>query len=285
MRLYRLVERLEAVDAIDTVADPLQRAISGVLPPGRRKDLLSGTWLGHPVHPLLIAIPIGTWTSASMLDLLGGRRSRRAAQRLTGIGVLAALPTAATGASDWADTAGAAKRSGLVHAAFNYAALAVFFASWRARRRQRHLRGMLLSLVGDGLISVSGYLGGHLSYSRGVGVDPTAFAPGPSEWASGGEESALEATGRTVVEVEGAKVLVVRDGGRLSAINAVCTHRGGPLEDGDIADGCVTCPWHGSQFRLVDGSIVRGPATAPQDHYDVRVVAGKLQLRRAVPSA
>lgn len=287
MRLSRLVERLEAAEALDTVADPLQRSLARALPPGQWKDLLSGTWLGHPVHPMLIAGPIGTWTSATLLDLLGGRRSRRAAQRLVGIGVLSALPTALTGASDWADTVGPAKRVGLVHAVCNYAALAVFFSSWRARRRGHHFRGVLLSFTGDGLISVSGYLGGHLSYRRGVGVDPNAFVVGPSEWTAAGDESALTAGGgRAVVEVDGAKVLVVRDGadGRLSAISSVCSHRGGPLEEGEIADGCVTCPWHGSQFRLEDGSIVRGPATVPQDRYDVRVVAGKLQLRRAVPS-
>src|SRR3712207_1145595 len=121
---YRLVERLEANEAIDTLADPAQEFLANAIPPGPPKDALSGTWLGHPLHPLLIAGPIGCWLSATLLDLFGGRKSRKAAQRLVAAGLIAAVPTAASGASDWADTGGAAKRSGFVHAILNY--LAVF---------------------------------------------------------------------------------------------------------------------------------------------------------------
>jgi nitrite reductase/ring-hydroxylating ferredoxin subunit/uncharacterized membrane protein len=263
---YRLVERLEATEAIDTVADPLQEAVGGLLPPGPTKDALSGTWLGHPLHPLLIAGPIGFWTSATLLDLLGGKRSRKAATRLVGLGVLAAVPTAASGASDWADTVGAAKRVGVVHAACNYAAIAAFFGSWRARRKGHHLRGVVLTLLGDGFIGISGYLGGHLSYNRGVGVDHTVFDPGPTEW--------------TPVEEAGVPILVTDDG----ALHAVCTHRGGPLDRGRIEGGCVECPWHGSRFRLDDGSIARGPASQPEPAFEVRRIDGRVEVRRAVPS-
>lgn len=263
---YALVEQLEATEAIDAVADPLQRAVSDLLPPGPVKDALSGTWLGHPLHPLLIAGPIGLWTSATLLDLLGGRTSRDAARRLVGLGVLAAVPTAASGASDWADTVRSSKRVGLVHAAFNYAALGAFFGSWRARRKGKHSKGVGLALIGDACVAVSGYLGGHLSYSRGVGVDATVFDPGPAEW--------------TPIDETDTPILRTEQG----AIHAVCTHRGGPLDEGERIDGCVECPWHGSRFRLDDGSIERGPASQPQPWFEVREVAGRVEVRRAVPS-
>lgn len=266
---YRLVEQLEAQEAIDTVADPVQQAVSGLLPPGPTKDALSGTWLGHPLHPLLIAGPIGLWTSATLLDLLGGKKSRKAATRLVGLGVLAALPTAASGASDWADTTGPAKRVGLVHAALNYAAVGAFALSWRARHKGKHSKGVGLALIGDALVGASGYLGGHLSYSRGVGVDATVFDPGPTEW-------------RPLDETD-TPILVSEHG----AIHATCTHRGGPLEEGERVEGgtCVECPWHGSRFRLDDGSITRGPASQPQPAFETRELAGRLEVRRAVPSS
>lgn len=263
---YRLVERVEATEWIDVVADPVQGVVDTVIPRGPWKDLLSGTWLGHPLHPLLIAGPIGFWTSATLLDLLGGKKSRKAATRLVGLGVVSALPTAAAGASDWADTTGAAKRVGLLHALCNYGAVAIFLGSWRARRKGRHYRGVLLTLVGDGLLGASGYLGGHLSYSRGVGVDSTVFDPGPTEW--------------TPLEDTDTPILVTDQG----ALHAVCTHRGGPLDQGKIDGGCVECPWHGSRFNLADGSIEQGPATQPEPAFDVRTVGGRTEVRRAVPS-
>jgi uncharacterized membrane protein len=164
------VERLATTEALDRVAVPGQRAVDVVLDDGR-KDLLRGRWLGHPVHPLFVALPIGSWLNASLLDLVGGRRSAPAADLLVGFGVVAALPTAATGVADWSDTTGEARRVGLVHAAANVAALGLLTSSWVARRRGRRLRGVALALAGNAAISVGGYLGGHLAYRQGVGVD------------------------------------------------------------------------------------------------------------------
>jgi nitrite reductase/ring-hydroxylating ferredoxin subunit len=52
----------------------------------------------------------------------------------------------------------------------------------------------------------------------------------------------------------------------------------GPLSDGEIAGGCVTCPWHGSVFRLADGGVVHGPATAPQPAFATRVREGVVEV-------
>jgi nitrite reductase/ring-hydroxylating ferredoxin subunit len=56
-------------------------------------------------------------------------------------------------------------------------------------------------------------------------------------------------------------------------------HAGGPLHEGKVEDGRVTCPWHASTFNLADGSLVRGPATAPQPSYETRVQDGKIEVR------
>jgi uncharacterized membrane protein len=169
--LETLADRIEQADGLDGIAAKVQELISRVLPPPA-EDLLRGEPLGHPLHPALVALPIGAWTSASVLDLLG---ERSAASKLTALGCLTALPTAAAGAADWATTTGAARRTGFVHAAVNDAALMTYLLSWRARRRGHGMRGALLALAGGGLLGLGGWLGGHLAYSQGVGVDTGNF--------------------------------------------------------------------------------------------------------------
>src|SRR6201999_1455255 len=97
-------------------ASAIDSAVRAVLP-RRLRDLAAGTPLGHPIHPALVAIPAGAWTAASYLDLVGGEA--KAAQRLIGLGNVAAVPAAIAGVTDWLDTAGAERRVGLVHAALN----------------------------------------------------------------------------------------------------------------------------------------------------------------------
>jgi nitrite reductase/ring-hydroxylating ferredoxin subunit len=168
-----------------------------------------------------------------------------------------------------------------VHAALNYAALGLYTGSWLARRRGRRLKGALLALTGAGVLSGAGWLGGHLAYALGVGVDTTAFQHFPQDWTDVCAESDVP-DGRPIVrEADAVPMLLVRDNGRILALAARCTHRGGPLPDGTISDGCVTCPWHGSTFVLADGSIEHGPATRPQPTAEVRVVDGRLQVRRS----
>jgi len=169
--LETLADRIEHADALDDIAAKVQGLIRRVLPPAA-DGMLRGEPLGHPLHPALVAVPIGAWTSASALDLMG---EGSAARKLTALGILSALPTAAAGAADWATTTGAPRRTGLIHAAVNDAALLTYLVSWRARRRGHSIRGAMLSLVGGGLLGVGGWLGGHLAYSQGVGVDTEDF--------------------------------------------------------------------------------------------------------------
>ena len=171
--LNSLVARLESVQALDGLGRPAGRVVRGLIPDGARKDVLSGTWLGHALHPIMTDIPIGTWTSSVLLDWTGAKQSRAAADRLLLTGVLAAGLTVATGWSDWADAEqgnAAARRSGLVHAAANATATALMIGSYAARKRGARGRGKLLSLAGSAALGAGGWLGGHLSYTLGVGV-------------------------------------------------------------------------------------------------------------------
>src|SRR3954451_7968423 len=236
------VERLESAEVLDQPAELLANLINKYVPPGPLKDLLSGTLIGHPVQPMLVTVPIGAWVSASVLDFFGGRTGRDAARKLVALGALAALPTAATGASDWADTLGAERRVGLVHAVGNYAALGVYGASYLARRRRRQALGAMLALAGAGLLSATGYLGGHLTYAYGVGVDTTAFQAGPEGWTEVANEADVVEGRATLAEGGGVPILVSRVADRVTAIFDRCTHRGGPLHEGTIDGDCVQCP-------------------------------------------
>ena len=276
---HRLVERIERMEGLDRYAKPLAAAVSRAVQPQVVRNALSGANLGHPLHPVLKDGPIGAWTMSLLLDAVGGPESAQAADLLVGAGIVTAVPAAAAGLNDWSDTTGEDTRVGLAHAAANMTALSLFTASFAARRAGHRGRGKALSLVGFGVLSVGGYLGGHLAFTRGVNVNRTAFERLPQRWtpvASGTE--IYDGQPRSVTAGR-ASVLVYRDGDRLFALANTCTHAGGPLNRGQIVDGCVVCPWHGSTFRLQDGSIVRGPASTPQPAYDVRINDGQIEVR------
>lgn len=279
----RLADALERAKALDSPARAIGKAVRGALSPGAVKDALSGTWLGHAVHPPLTDVVIGAFTSASLLDLLGDR-SWTAQERLIGIGIAAAVPTALTGASDWADAEPAddgVRRVGLVHANLNTTALAVYAASLAARRRGSYGRGMALALAGAGILTVSGYLGGHMSFTRGVGPNQTAFDPGPTDWTYAIDSVELGPGEPTAAVAGDAPVLLVRHEHGVHAIHDRCSHRGCSLTAGDVDGHVVTCACHGSQYDLNDGTVLRGPATAGQPLFDAREADGRVEVRLA----
>ncbi|MGN6605713.1 MAG: DUF2231 domain-containing protein [Jatrophihabitans sp.] len=169
--LQKLVDAVEHAEVLDKVALPAQATIRKAMS-GPVEPILGGEPIGHSLHPALVTVPIGAWVAGSVLDLTRG--NERAARTVIGLGVLAALPTAATGAHDWAfldpRTDPATRRAGLVHAALNYGALGLFAASYRARRRGGQKKAAALALVGHGVVGASGWLGTHLVYARGAGV-------------------------------------------------------------------------------------------------------------------
>lgn len=284
--LEPLVAQLESADGLDSIGQTLGKAIRDNLGSGQLKDALSGTWLGHAVHPMLTDVVIGSFTSASLLDLLApGAES--ASERLIAVGLLAYLPTAAAGANDWADSEAVddgVRRIGLAHAGCNAVGATLYAASWRARRNGARRFGALLGFAGMGVMAAGGYLGGYLSLSQGVGPAQTVFDPGPVDWTPAADASVLP-EGRPIrVVVDDTPVLLLNQGQNIYAIHDRCSHRGCSLSDGEVEGDEVVCACHGSRFSIRDGAVRHGPATAAQPAFQTRVQGGRIEIRRLFPA-
>jgi nitrite reductase/ring-hydroxylating ferredoxin subunit/uncharacterized membrane protein len=272
---------------LDGWSDQLQGVVRTMVEQGgpaarRFKNWLNGVWLGHPLHPALTDVTLGAWSTGALLDLVN---ARGAADAAITIGVLSALPTAAAGAADWSDTEGESRREGLVHALLNSAGLACMVASLFARRGNQRALGIGLSTAGLGLSGFSAWLGGHLVFALGTNVNRAAFEPPVDDFKAVMSADALEA-GKLVgaeLEVEGTRVplVLLKKGPTVMALSATCTHWGGPLAEGKlVGDDCVECPWHGSQFSMVDGGVQQGPAAVPAHVYEARISKGQVEVRR-----
>lgn len=178
--IVRWTLRLEEATALDRPVQAIDPSIRSVFGTGARGSLLRGEWLGHAVHPLLTDVVLGSWTSATVLDLFGGPDSSAAAQRLVGTGLLAVGPTAWTGWAEWSSAGPREKRVGLVHAVTNAVAIGAYAASWIARRRGSHSTGARLALTGAVVSGVAAYLGGHLTEARHVASRDPAYDDAPS---------------------------------------------------------------------------------------------------------
>jgi nitrite reductase/ring-hydroxylating ferredoxin subunit/uncharacterized membrane protein len=279
--MHRLMGAIAGLEVLDGIGNTLGKLVRDATKPRPLKELLSGSWLGHPLHPVLTDVTIGTLTSALLLDWLGGDDSRPAARRLIGFGLLSATPVVASGASDWGDAETAdesVRRLGLVHAASNSLATTLFLASYAARRRGDD--GRLLALAGGAALAAGGYLGGHLAFAEGVGVDHTVFEDGGEGWTDVLAEAELADGRPRCVEADGTAVMVVKRDSTLFALSDHCSHLGGPLHEGDFTDTTVKCPLHESVFDLRDGSLIHGPAAYPQPAWDARARAGRVEVRR-----
>ncbi|MFC7272931.1 Rieske 2Fe-2S domain-containing protein [Paractinoplanes rhizophilus] len=278
----RMMTRLEEAHALDPVSDKLQAAVQAVAKPQRLRDVLHGTWLGHPLHPVLVQLPVGSFVSAAILDLLPGRS--RSATALIGAGVAGAVPAVAAGWLDWSQLTRDQRRVGLVHATANAVAVGLYATSLVARLRGRTARGKAFSFAGLTVAGLGAYLGGHLSYAQGAGVNQAApeLVRVPGEWTEVASLADLP-DGRPVVRKAGeVPILVFRRGDRVSAMIERCGHETGPLGEGEItgagADACVVCPWHGSVFRLTDGAVMHGPAASAQPMLRTRLRDGRVEV-------
>ena len=277
----RTVRRLEQAKALDGVAKPVSKAVQTAVKPRMIRNLLSGTDLGHPLHPVLTDVTIGAWTMAALLDAVGRREDEMAADLLVGTGIISAVPTALSGLNDWSDTMEGDRRVGLVHAVSNSLALSLFAASAIARAKGHRGKGRALGFAGFGAMSIGAYLGGHLSFVKGVNVNRTAWQEGPQEWTPVIRADELTDGQHRVVDAAGVQVLLHKMDGKVYGLDATCSHMGGPLGEGTFEHGCVTCPWHGSTFRFSDGGIQRGPASSPQPYYETRIEGGRIEVRLA----
>ena len=279
--ISRVVKRIEDEKALDELSEPVSKVVSKLTDPDAVKYLLSGSWLGHQLHPMLTDVPIGAWVMASALDMTGGKKMQPASQRLVALGVLSSIPAAITGASDWSESYGKEQRVGMAHILGNAWGTVLQSLSWVARKNDRHKLGAGLSLAGLGFTSIAAYLGGHLTLDMGVGINHTAFEQRTKKWTDVAAEEDVKEGQLLRVTANKTPVVLTRHKGELHALSATCAHAGGPLNKGHIEDDCIVCPWHHSKFRITDGSPMRGPAAADQPTWDVRAQEGRVLVKAA----
>lgn len=277
----RITAGIGATKALDAPAKVLKRAAEPLLPQGPVTDVLSGKQLGHPVHPLLMVVPLGSFLSASVVDTVRSPAADKASERLIVTGLVGAVPTVLAGLSDWRHTSGVEKRVGFVHAVINTAALATYGASLVARKKGHTTPGKLLALAGSAMLGAGGSLGGHLAYALGVGIDTNAFGNLPTTWTPVIAESKVPEEAMLSADVYGSRVLVTKLDGEIKAIGNRCSHRGAPLNEGTREGDCVKCPWHASVFDIKTGEVIQGPAVRPQPKFDVRVHDGMVEIKRS----
>jgi nitrite reductase/ring-hydroxylating ferredoxin subunit/uncharacterized membrane protein len=287
-RVLEGADRVNPVRDVGKAGNDLSQAIhdavlSGGEPVRTLVDALHGTWLGHPLHPVLTDVTIGAWTLGAVFDAIGASRGSRPAKRtgdqLAAIGTASALPTALSGLADWTTFPEWSENPATLHAIGNLVAVGLYLLSIRDRRHGNRTRGLALSGVAFALSAVSGWLGGELVYRYRVGVNQADHFKDTSGWTTVSDLAHVPKRGVRCVEVQGKGVLLSRDGDRVCAIGAKCSHAGGPLREGRVRGNTVECPWHNSVFDLRNGSVVHGPATQPQPTFDVRVVDSKVQLK------
>ncbi|MCX2740728.1 Rieske 2Fe-2S domain-containing protein [Pontibacter anaerobius] len=277
-------------DWLDKAGDTLQPAVKKTFEAGGEagksiKNALHGTWLGHPLHPAITDVPIGAWTTATVLDgleLFGEKKYAPGADAAVAVGLVGAVGAAVTGLTDWSGTTKERRKIGMLHGMLNVGATALYAASLFLRGRKESRGAAIgLSMLGYGVASAGAYLGGHLVFGKQVGVDHTATsAVYPEDFVAVLPESELKENQMRCVKAGEVPVLLVREKGEVYALAHTCSHLGGPLSEGDLLDGGrVRCPWHGSVFSLEDGSVVDGPATEPQPRFEVRVKDGQIEVR------
>lgn len=279
--MARLLARLIA--AQDGWARPLgdltHRWLSAAFRPIRPlKDLLNGTWLGHPLHPAVTDVPIGALLVAVVLDLAA---QPDAAFWALLVGTLTFLASVLTGLADYTDADGTARTRATIHGTVMVVG-GGFTAASLILRTGGATDGILptaLLIVGFLVIAAGAYIGGDIVFVLGNMVSRHAFRGAGTKWVrlDTGDLTDLATLPHATPTKARAGIndlLLVRIGTTVHALHAVCSHAGGPLPQGEIVDGCIECPWHGSRFRLDNGQVTQGPALYDQPAYEIRAAEG-----------
>ena len=273
--------------ALDTIAEPLSDAIrqaySRAGDAGRVvKNAMHGVWLGHPLHPVFTDVPIGAWTTGLVLDAAGALRDdeglERAADVAIAVGLAGAVGAAVTGLTDWSETQGQSRRTGLLHGLLNITATALYATAYALRKSGSRAAGTSCAIAGYTVALGAAFLGGDLVYDQRIGVTH-ADVPQPEEFAPVANSAQLAENTMTRAKTADADVLLARQHGHVCALAHACSHLGGPLSEGTLKDGSVVCPWHGSEFALEDGRVINGPATMNQPCLEVRERGGTIEVK------
>lgn len=283
------IDLITRQDWLDAAGDRVQPAILNAFEAGGEagqeiKNFLHGTWLGHPLHPVITDVPIGAWTTAAVLDgleLMGEKKFAPGADAAIAVGLAGAVGAAVTGITDWTGTTKERRKIGLMHGLLNSGAAVLYATSLVLRRRENSRKTAIgLSMLGYGIAGAAAYLGGHLVYGEQVGVDHTATAQEPPrDFVAVLPENELSENTLKCARADGVAVMLARLNGNIYALANTCSHLGGPLCEGEIIGDSVRCPWHGSRFSLEDGSVIDGPSTYRQPSFETRVQNGQIEVR------
>ena len=280
------IEKQEWLGPVEKAGSELvQSAYKSAGPAGQTvKNALHGVWLGHPLHPAITDLPVGSWATAAVLDVLemsGGKKYQAGADAAVMLGLVSAIPAALSGMTDWSATYGKTQRVGAMHGILNVGAAALYASSYAARKAERRGLGRWLGFIGFGLVFASAWLGGELSYSQRVGVNhaPDPDEELPQDYTPAIAEADLTEDKPTKVRVNGTDVMLVKRGGTIYALAEKCSHAGGPLAEGKLEGDTIVCPWHGSRFCLKDGHVEDGPATYNQPVLEVKTQNGQVLVK------
>jgi len=248
------------------------------------RNFLHGTWLGHPLHPVLTDIPIGAWTVAAVFDtaeICGLKAASSGADAAVAIGLLGAMGSALTGLADWhvLEKGSQSRKVGTVHAVLNIAATLLYAGSLILRKTNHRNAARALSALGYGVVGTSAYLGGILVYDQKIGVDHAVREGYIDSWTSTLPVNDLEEGKPSCAKAGDVEIVLLKQGGEVYALANACSHLGGPLCEGTVEKGGIMCPWHRSLFDFSTGRVINGPATAPQPAFKTRVVEGVVEVK------
>jgi len=269
------------------------------------KDALEGKPLRHPIHPMLVHFPIGFLVLSFLLDLVSMAFPEvpnlvRGSFYAMLLGIITALLAAVPGFVDYSDIRRdhPGKTTATRHMTLNLMVVAIYGLNlWIRSSALSHpkisLLPLLLSIIGIGLLSVSGYLGGRLVYDQGIAVgrhkrrtatpqDTLYLSTG--YLASGAEISFVPipdaeqlGNGETLrVEIDKLVMTIARIDNQLYGFQEFCTHRFGPLSEGSFHGFNVQCPWHNSCFDIRTGKVTNGPAKVDLQTFKIEMRDGKV---------
>jgi len=183
---------------------------------------------------------------------------------------------------DWMDVDPAELSVGLVHGTINIIATILFVISWLMLYTSDwniSVGNFVPALAGYLVITFGAYLGGELVFRLGTMVNRNAYRNGPKDFTTVVGFNDLPENKPQRFEVHGEPILLVRRGKQVYAVGAVCSHYAAPLEKGTLRDDMIECPWHFSHFALQDGSVRRGPSSAPLPLYETQIKDGKIRVK------
>lgn len=281
----RLVEQPWIDGGADAVKGAVRDAYRGLGPAAAPiRNFLHGVWLGHPFHPVVTDIVVGSYTTLAVLDVAeaaGAKEIARASDLALVTGLSSGMVAATAGITDWHVLSGKAKKVGFLHMLFNVVGTILYLASFLARKAGRRGLGRGLAFAGYGTLFGGAYLGGHLVFAKKVGVDHAAGWQQADEYKQVLHDADLAPGELKRVMMDDTAVVLLRHERTVIAMSDSCAHLGCPLSEHGVIEGeTIRCDCHGSRYRLRDGVVIEGPSAHPQPVYDVRVRGGQIEVRQ-----